>query len=242
VGTDGQPLTPEDAINRILGPDGGNTTSLPPELQKQLQSRPDGTGKGTGTGNGQPRDGKRQPGSGTRTGGGDRRPSRGGYPVLRSYVSHTDPDADRETDPVQAERRERVNRSGMEKVLAFEVSQGRQPTDMNEVQQNHEGYDVESKDAQGHVERYIEVKSLSGDWEGPHAGMTDTQFEKNQEIGNRYWLYVVERADQPYYRIWRIQDPAQQVTNFMFDGGWKAMAEQDETPAEAATEQAGNDA
>ena len=86
------------------------------------------------------------------------------------------------------------------------------------------------------------MKSLSGDWEGPHAGMTDTQFEKNQEIGNRYWLYVVERAEQPDYRIWRIQNPAQQATNFMYDDGWKNMAEEDETPAEAATEQTGNDA
>jgi len=239
VGTDGQPLTPEDAINRILGPDGGTATSLPPELQKQLQSRPDGAGKGTGTGNGQPRDGKRQPGSGTRERGGDRRPSRGGYPVLRSYVSHTDPDEDRETDPVQAERRAKVNRSGVEKVLAYEVSQQRHPREMPPL---HPGYDVESDNDQGHVERYIEVKSLSGDWEGPHAGMTDTQFEKNQEIGNRFWLYVVERADQPDYRIWRIQNPAEQVTNFMYDDGWKGMAEEDEEPAEVPTEQAGNDA
>lgn len=238
VGTDGQPLTPEDAINRILGPDGGTTTSLPAELQKQLQSRPEGAGKGTGTGNGQPRDGKRQPGSGARERGGDRRPSRGGYPVLRSYVSNTNPDEDRETDPVQAERREKVNRSGMDKVLAYEVSRQRHPREMPPL---HPGYDVESDNDQGHVERYVEVKSLSGDWEGPHAGMTDTQFEKNQEIGNRYWLYVVERAEQPDYRIWRIQNPAEQVTKFMYDDGWKGMAEEDETTAEVPTEQARND-
>lgn len=239
VGAYGQPITPEDAIHRILGPDGGTTTSLPPELQKQLQSRPDGAGKGAGTGNGQPRDGKQRTGSGTRARGEDRRPSRGGYPVLRSYVSHTDPDRNRETDPVQSERRERVNRSGMEKVLAYEVSQQRQPREMPPF---HPGYDVESNNDQGYVDRYIEVKSLSGDWEGTHAGMTDTQLEKNQEIGDRFWLYVVERADQPDYRIWRIQNPAGQVTNFMFDGGWKGIAEEDEEPADTATEQTRNHA
>jgi Domain of unknown function (DUF3883) len=218
---------------------GDATTPLPPELDKQRRARPDGAGKGTGMGNGKPRDGKRRQGTGTWESGGDRRPSRGGYPVLRSYVSHTDPDDDRGTDPAQAERREKVNRSGMEKVLAFEMSQQRHPREMPPL---HPGYDVESDNDQGHVERYIEVKSLSGDWEGPHAGMTDTQFEKNQEIGKRYWLYVVERAEQPDFRIWRIQNPAQQITNFMYDDGWKNMAEEDETPAEAATEQAGNDA
>jgi hypothetical protein len=128
---------------------------------------------------------------------------------------------------VHAERREKVNCSGMEKVLAFEESQGRHPTDLNELQQNHAGYDVESKDDQGLVERYIEVKSLSGDWDGPHVEMSAPQFEKNQEIGNRYWLYVVERADQPEGRIWRIQNPAERVTSFMYDDGWKAVAEPD---------------
>jgi hypothetical protein len=54
----------------------------------------------------------------------------------------------------------------------------------------HPGYDVESDNASGQIERYIEVKSLSGDWEGPHAGMTDTQFKKNEELGDGYWLYV----------------------------------------------------
>jgi hypothetical protein len=237
VATDGQPLTPEDAINRILGPDGGVTTSLPPELQNLLQSRPDGTGKQTGTGNGQPRDGKRQPGTGTRERDGDQRSPRRGYPVLRSYVSHSDPDEQLESDPAQAERREKINCSGMDKVLAYEHLQQRRPRVMPPL---HPGYDVESDNNKGEVERYIEVKSLSGCWEGPNAGMTDTQFDRNKEIGSRFWLYVVERADQPDYRIWRIQNPAKQVTNFMYDDGWKGMAEADNMIVEVKVEQAGN--
>ena len=57
--------------------------------------------------------------------------------------------------------------------------------------------------------------------------MTDMQFKNNLAIGNRYWLYVVERADQPDFTIWRIQNPAQRVTSFMFDDGWKNIAEED---------------
>jgi hypothetical protein len=55
--------------------------------------------------------------------------------------------------------------------------------------------------------------------------MTDMQFKNNLAIGNRYWLYVVERADQPDFTIWRIQNPAERVTQFMFDDGWKNVAE-----------------
>src|SRR5262249_23153405 len=143
---------------------------------------------------------------------------------LRSYVAHDDLEADREVDPVLAERREHVNRQGMSRVLQHERDEGRNPREMPPL---HPGYDVESDNASGQVERYIEVKSLSGDWEGPHAGMTDTQFKKNEELGDRYWLYVVERADQPDFKIWRIHNPAQRVTSFMYDDGWKNIAEQD---------------
>jgi hypothetical protein len=58
--------------------------------------------------------------------------------------------------------------------------------------------------------------------------MTDTQFEKNREIGDYFWLYVVERAERPDYRIWRIQNPANRVTYFMYDDGWKELAEGEE--------------
>ncbi len=145
--------------------------------------------------------------------------------MLRSYVAIDAPEEDRESDPALAERREQVNRHGMNRVLAYERLMKRHPREMPHL---HPGYDVESDDLSGQIERYIEVKSLSGYWEGPHAGMTDTQFKKNEELGNRYWLYVVERADQPDFKIWRIHNPAQRVTNFMFDDGWKGIAEQDD--------------
>jgi len=235
--TDGAPMTADDAINRLLGPGADSPSPLPPDLQRQLQSRPEGAGAGRGTpGSGQRSEGQRRDGQGRgqrRTGerSGERRPARGGYPVLRSYVAHDNPEADRETDPVQAERREHVNRQGMNRVLEHERNEGRNPREMPPL---NPGYDVESDNASGQIERYIEVKSLSGDWEGPHAGMTDTQFKKNEELGDRYWLYVVERADQPDFSIWCIHNPAQRVTSFMFDGGWKNIAEEDDDEPEEA--------
>jgi len=153
--TDGEPLTPDDAINRLLGPGADSPTPLPPELQKQLRSRPEGAGADRGLpGTGQRRDGqrrgKRHPGDRD----GERQPTRG-YPVLRSYVSREDPEADREVDPLLVERRERVNCHGMNRVLEYERQHQRHPREMPPL---NPGYDVESDNATGQIERYIEVK------------------------------------------------------------------------------------
>ena len=46
-----------------------------------------------------------------------------------------------------------------------------------------------------------------------------------QRLGQKFWLYVVERADQDDFCITRIQNPAQRVNEFMFDDGWRACME-----------------
>lgn len=90
---------------------------------------------------------------------------------------------------------------------------------------NNPGYDVESRDGSGEIVRYIEVKSLSGAWGEKGISLTRTQFEKARELGERYWLYVVEWADQDEkFRIYRIQNPANQVNQFLYDNGWKELA------------------
>ena len=222
----GEPPTTGDVTSRRLGPVGGPPAQLPPGLEDQPRSLTERARfrKGTpGEGEQQDRQQHPQPRSGERDS--ERRPSRGGYPVLRSYVAPQNPDVDGEADPAVAERRELVNRHGMVRVLDYERLKNRHP---REMPHSHPGYDVESDNAASQIERFIEVKSLSGDWEGPYAGMSDTQFKKNEELGSRYWLYVVERADQPDFKIWRIHNPAQRVTNFMFDDGWKGIAEADD--------------
>ena len=55
--------------------------------------------------------------------------------------------------------------------------------------------------------------------------LTKTQFEKADELGARCWLYVVERALDEDFSIWRIPDPARQVSRFIYDDRWKALAE-----------------
>jgi hypothetical protein len=106
-------------------------------------------------------------------------------------------------------------------VLAYERERGRNPHEMPPL---HPGYDIESLSEDGEVQRYIEVKSLSGNWGPFNAAVTKTQFEKATELGDRFWLYVVERAEQNDFVIHPIPDPARRVNQFIYDDGWQDLA------------------
>jgi hypothetical protein len=214
-------LSPEEALKAILNGQGTARTPMPPSEPE----RPAGTGTpddggrggdGTEAGDGKPT----EPSSD----GGRPRPKRKPRGKLRTYVVHDDGDKD-DADTTGARRRHEVSQAGVERVLAYESACGRTP---KEMLHRHEGYDVESLEAGGSV-RYIEVKSLSGEWGTRNAaGLTRTQFETARKLGEQFWLYVVERATEDEARIYCIQDPANQVNQYLFDDGWEALAEVEE--------------
>jgi hypothetical protein len=91
---------------------------------------------------------------------------------------------------------------------------------------NNPGYDIESHNvADGGVERYIAIKSLSEKWGADRVGLTATEFGRARELGERYWPFVVERAKSEAPEIYRIQDPARKTNWFFFDRGWSQAAE-----------------
>lgn len=124
-------------------------------------------------------------------------------------------------DEAKTEFRKKLDAAGIQKVLEFEKRAGRDP---DEMRHNNKGYDIKSwnKDV-NKIERIIEVKSTSGEWGASGVKLSDSQYEKNLEEGDRYWLYVVERADRMDATIYCIQNPAAQVTNYCFDYGWKKL-------------------
>jgi hypothetical protein len=131
-------------------------------------------------------------------------------------VSAEEPDGD------TARHRLQVDRAGVDLVLEHERAHGREPQE-----QAHEnpGFDVISRDDNGRV-RYIEVKSLSSSWGTRNAaGLTRVQYETARKRGDRFWLYVVERATSDDPQVYCIQDPANQVNQYLFDDGWEALAE-----------------
>jgi hypothetical protein len=151
--------------------------------------------------------------SGTRSAGG----------ALRSYVVANDSlDTPDTMSEATRDRRSATDQAGIEAVISFEKNEGRDPRPMDHM---HEGYDIESRNDQGLLDRLIEVKSLSGEWSGYGVGLSPSQFRCAQNHKSLFWLYVVERAGQSNERIHRIQDPASRVDEFRFDDGWEDVAE-----------------
>lgn len=140
---------------------------------------------------------------------------------LRSYVIKDPSNDPTKEDPRKTMHRQQVDRRGIEAVLEWEKDHNRFPELMAP---NFKGYDIRSKDADGSIIRYIEVKSISGPWTIEGVGMSKSQFDKARQQHGRFWLYVVEHTNSEP-RIFQIQNPANLVDEYRFDDGWKSVAE-----------------
>ncbi|MBE7556762.1 MAG: DUF3883 domain-containing protein [Anaerolineales bacterium] len=243
VGDTGLPETPAGVEETLQPGAGGNIGSATPSGETASPTSGDGisetssettagstatTGSGTSSGDG-------RPSTTTGTGSGD--PGRKSLPKrkptggLRTYVSSNNGDTPSTSDPDGHQRRTTIGQIGVDRVLAYETECGRTARDTNETHRNHPGYDVESTDTEGNV-RYIEVKSMEGYWSRrTPASVTRAQFGKAQELGDQFWLYVVEFApDDERYQVFPIQDPFGKVNQYLFDDGWQELAEIEEQP------------
>lgn len=144
---------------------------------------------------------------------------------LRTYVNSSQTAENDPEDQYPQEIREQIDCAGMKRVLEYERSQERNP---KEMPKNHPGYDIESTDNSG-LPRFIEVKSSRDYWGQRGVKLSRTQFQVAQEMGESYWLYVVERAEEDSeFQIFKIQNPALRVQEFYYDAGWQEVAEADE--------------
>jgi len=203
-------LDSHEAVKRLLGPD------VPPPTPPPEGSVTEPLHAGLRMGTGEP------------TGSAQRK----GRPVLRSYLpspNSAESDANKLDERKDGPGRSPVDQAGVRRVMDFELSAGRSPTEMPH---NHPGYDVESRDLTKRIVRYIEVKSFSGDWRDTYAVLSRPQFDKALELGELYWLYVVERAETEEPQLCRIQNPALRANHFMFDDGWHGTAEGEESTQE----------
>jgi len=214
--------TVEEALEDL----GIGTPSGPVGSEEESQGAGTGGGGGSGgTGTGQGTWGARGTGS-SKSGGG--KPStevptrkRGAFV---SYVA-THPDEEEEDpDGLRHEERMALENKAIELIMSQEPK-------LQRTQANNPGFDLTEPDGSGRPIRWLEVKAMKGTLEDRPVGLSATQFKSAQEHGNRYWLYVVERAsDSENARIVRIQDPAGKARYFTFDHGWKAAAEVDKEP------------
>jgi hypothetical protein len=183
----------------------------------------DETGKGTETGESNPPTGGTKPPKDT-----PEPPTKPEKRKTSRLVSYVYPD-DATTTKTQSEEavihRTKVGQLGVEKVMAYEIENDRTPTDMETVQVHHPGYDIKSIDKLGRA-RYIEVKTFSGLWDSQNpAQMTKTEFDSARELGDSYWLYVVEQVETDNVKIYPIRNPANRADYYLYDYRWEPLVE-----------------
>ncbi|MBD1863988.1 MULTISPECIES: sacsin N-terminal ATP-binding-like domain-containing protein [Trichocoleus] len=135
-----------------------------------------------------------------------------------------DPNKNAEAELTESEAR-KIDQAGMARVMEYERRHGRDPQDMNEIDPNHPGYDVESRDQRLGEVRYIEVKSLRGMWDRRGVCMSLKQFETGNEKQDSFWLYVVEQVESDEAKVTPIQNPVGLVSEFFYDDSWRQLAD-----------------
>jgi hypothetical protein len=129
------------------------------------------------------------------------------------------------------ELRKEIGREGEREVLKHEKGASRYPVNMNDPNEDgsnrgHDGYDIESKSSpDGEVERYIEVKATTGAWVPGKIKVSVTQLEAAQDLGNKYWLYVIEYLGTDDQKIYPIRDPYGLLDGFYFGPQFRDEAE-----------------
>ena len=206
------PMSPGQAVETILGPGAPQPGLLPCETTAEAIPR-------AVSGRGQKQKGETK---------------KNKRPVLRSYIPSPDAEPETTGQTGDAEGRSPVDVAGVGRVLDYEKICGRIP---KEMPHKNPGYDIQSRNAEGRISRYIEVKSLSGPWNSTYAVLSKPQFDAAKRLGDAFWLYVVDRAQTDSFTIHRIQNPAQRANHFMFDDGWRVTAEADELLKESTEEE-----
>jgi hypothetical protein len=104
--------------------------------------------------------------------------------------------------------------------MKHEIEEGRIPKEMSE---DNAGYDIKSTEKNGDI-RFIEVKSISGQWGGEGITVSPNQINFAQEYKKAFWLYVVENIGKSNARLHKLQDPMKYVKGFKFNEAWKEIA------------------
>lgn len=119
----------------------------------------------------------------------------------------------------------RIGDAAVKHVIEYESRRGRAAKSMA---QTNPGYDVVSEG--GGAARYIEVKGTQFTWGELGVGLTPTQLHYSADNQDRdFWLYVVENVFTDKPTIYEIHNPKEKIGRFMFDGGWKQIADRAET-------------
>ena len=146
--------------------------------------------------------------------------SAGGRPFI-SYVAVHPEEAESDPDGLDQSARMALEAKAIDLILSREPEWRRTRT-------HNPGFDLYQGDEQSGATRWCEVKAMTGTLADRAVGLSRPQFDYAREHGEAYWWYVVESAGTDDASLVRIQDPAGRAKTFMFDHGWREVAEADD--------------
>ncbi len=124
---------------------------------------------------------------------------------------------DSDPDGLAHSKRMDLERSAIKFIL--DVEPDWRPTEVN-----NRGFDLYRGATIETATHWCEVKAMTGTLDDRDVGVSSAQFKCAQDLGDAYWLYVVERAGTDTPNLVRIQDPVGKAKTFTFDRGWRAVA------------------
>ena len=233
AGNDGPGIV-EDALKNLLGDSLPPTPPIPdPAANDPVGTGAGGGGNGTSPAGGSGGAGGRNKGqSGTGSGNGTapatprpRTPGGAGARPFISYVAAHPGEAESDPDGLDQSARMALEATPIDLILSREPEWRRTRT-------HNPGFDLYQGDERSGATRWCEVKAMTGTLADRPVGLSRTQFDCAREHGEAYWLYVVESAGTDDASLARIQDPAGKAKTFIFDHGWREVAEADDDTKE----------
>jgi hypothetical protein len=185
--------------------------------------------EGIGSGENKYGQGRGHGGNGSGGDSGKRTPNGARGRQFHTYVSvnaNSDPTDD---EGLSAEDLKATEAAAIDFIVSLEPHLERTPT-------NNPGFDLYEGESLEFIVRYVEVKSKKGSWNNAVA-LSEEQFRLAEIERERFWLYVVENAQNPIQRrLHKIQDPAGKSKYFTFDSGWKLIAAERNFEGERSSE------
>ncbi|QDC44578.1 DUF3883 domain-containing protein [Methylophilus medardicus] len=124
-------------------------------------------------------------------------------------------------DSASSDRKKAIERAAIDYFIVNAANQWRK---VEEMPPNNPGFDFLAEAFNGSQE-YIEIKGQSGAWTEEGVALTPTELRTAIHHGERYWLCVVEYAqDEGRRRLWLVQNPFGKADQFRFDRGWQDVA------------------
>ncbi len=134
-------------------------------------------------------------------------------------------DADKQNpddDPTRVAARKATERAAVD---YFMTTQAGRWKSLTEMPFNNRGFDIRAI-AEDDQEELIEVKGQSGAWTEEGVALTPPELETAMEKRDRYWLCIVEYAqDDKRRQLYLVRNPYGLTQQFRFDVGWKSVAE-----------------